>query len=129
MDNPLPESQPQPAPWETALQTLETRLAQFKIRAAEVRTAQQKQSQLQRHRQELEAQWQAAQSPALGAELQRLEEELSEIQLSLESELLGEERLQELLWQGLRRGIVGEAFWQATRFGGLGLLLGWILRG
>ena len=129
MDNAPPEPQPQPAPWEAALQTLETRLAQFKVRAAQVQAAQQKQSQLQQHRQEIEAQWQATQSPELGAELRRLEEELSEIQLSLESALLEDRQLQELFWQGLRRGIVGEAFWQAVRFGGLGLLLGWVLRG
>ncbi|MFN5516222.1 MAG: DUF2203 domain-containing protein [Cyanobacteriota bacterium] len=129
MDHPPPEPPSQPAPWEESLQILETRLAQFKTRATQVQQARQEQSQLQGHRQELEAQWQASQSPELGAELQRMEEELSELQLSLESELLEDRQLQELFWQGLRRGIVGEAFWQAVRFGGLGLLLGWTLRG
>ncbi|MFY7931092.1 MAG: DUF2203 domain-containing protein, partial [Microcystis aeruginosa] len=27
-----------------------------------------------------------------------------------------------------RRGLLGEVFWQIVRFGGIGVLLGWILR-
>ncbi len=72
-----------------------------------------------RRRDELEAQQanlqQSPPSPELKKELEALEAELSQVELSLESELFS--------WDGLR-----EVFWQAVRFGGLGIVLGWFLK-
>ncbi len=72
-----------------------------------------------RRRDELEAQQANLQlnspSPELKKELEALEQELAQVELSLESELFS--------WAGLR-----EIFWQAVRFGGLGIVLGWFLK-
>ena len=72
-----------------------------------------------RRREELEAQranlQQNPPSPELKKELEALEQELSQVELTLESELFS--------WDGLR-----EIFWQAVRFGGLGVVLGWFFR-
>ncbi|MCA1993960.1 MAG: DUF2203 domain-containing protein, partial [Coleofasciculus sp. S288] len=52
---------------------------------------------------------------ALQAELKRIKEELETIELNLESRLFS--------WGSLK-----EPFWQAVRFGGLGVVIGWILK-
>lgn len=51
---------------------------------------------------------------ALRAELKHIQEQLETIELNLESRLF---------WGSLK-----EPFWQAVRFGGLGIVLGWILK-
>lgn len=51
----------------------------------------------------------------LKQELEALEAELAQVELTLESELFS--------WDGLR-----EVFWQAVRFGGLGIVVGWLLK-
>lgn len=48
------------------------------------------------------------------AELQQIQQELDTIEVNLESRLFS--------WSTLK-----EPFWQAIRFGGLGVVLGWIL--
>jgi hypothetical protein len=51
----------------------------------------------------------------LKAELKQIQEQLETIELNLESRLFS--------WGSLK-----EPFWQAVRFGGLGIIIGWILK-
>jgi hypothetical protein len=52
---------------------------------------------------------------ALQTELKQIKEQLETIELNLESQLFS--------WGSLK-----EPFWQAVRFGGLGVVIGWILK-
>jgi protein subunit release factor A len=105
-----------------SLQTLQTRYD-------EVQSHRAKQQQLEEHRADLEARWQAEQRPELEQELQQMKTQLEELSLQLESELLTDKQLQQIFWDGLRQGLMGEVFWQIVRFGGLGIVLGWLLKG
>ena len=113
--------------FEQTLSTIERSLLDLKERYGVVQTAEIEQENLTKHRQEIEAQWQENQLPELEQELQQIDEQLQELSVTLESHLLSEPALQELFWKGLRQGILGEAFWQIVRFGGVGLVLGWLL--
>ena len=114
--------------FEQTLSTIERSLLALKERYGAVQTAEIDQENLTKHRQEIEAQWQENQLPELEQELQHIDEQLQELSVTLESHLLSEPALQELFWKGLRQGILGEAFWQIVRFGGVGLVLGWLLK-
>ena len=114
--------------FEQTLSTIERSLLALKERYGAVQTAEIEQENLTKHRQEIEAQWQENQLPELEQELQQIDEQLQELSVTLESHLLSESALQELFWKGLRQGILGEAFWQIVRFGGVGLVLGWLLK-
>ncbi len=114
--------------FEQTLSTIERSLLALKERYGVVQTAEIEQENLTKHRQEIEAQWQENQLPELEQELQQIDEQLQELSVTLESHLLSEPALQELFWKGLRQGILGEAFWQIVRFGGVGLVLGWLLK-
>jgi hypothetical protein len=116
------------AQFEESLQTQVDKITYLRQRYSQIQTAQAQQAQLQEHRLTLEAQGTVQQLPELERELQQVAEELDRLQLILESELLGDRQLQQLFWQELRRGIMGEALWQIVRFGGLGVLLGWCLK-
>jgi uncharacterized membrane protein YccC len=114
--------------FEQTLSTIERSLLALKERYGAVQTAEIEQENLTKHRQEIEAQWQENQLPELEQELQHIDEQLQELSVTLESHLLSEPALQDLFWKGLRQGILGEAFWQIVRFGGVGLVLGWLLK-
>lgn len=114
--------------FEQTLSTIERSLLDLKERYGVVQTAEIEQENLTKHRQEIEAQWQENQLPELEQELQQIDERLQELSVTLESHLLSEPALQDLFWKGLRQGILGEAFWQIVRFGGVGLVLGWLLK-
>ena len=70
--------------------------------------------QAYRQRAELQAQFDPATLPT--AERQRLQQQIDTLEETLEGKILA--------WETLK-----EPFWQALRFGGLGLVLGWFLRG
>ena len=94
------------------LQTVERSLHALKARYAQVQHDQQRQGELHRR---IDLAWAAAKrhpTPELKAELQTLQQQLEELEIALESRLFS--------WDGLK-----EVFWQAVRFGGLGILLGW----
>ncbi|OUC15611.1 MAG: hypothetical protein B0A82_05905 [Alkalinema sp. CACIAM 70d] len=95
--------------FEQELQAIETSLQAIKIRYAEVQAAQQQKTQLLEQRDRLDSQ-----SSNFKAELQAIDRQLSELEFTLESRLFS--------WSGVR-----EYFWQALRFGGLGLVIGWTL--
>ncbi|MGP1375444.1 MAG: hypothetical protein ACTS3T_21635 [Almyronema sp.] len=93
---------------------------QFETRLSEV--AQLFKAVKQRYRDVRQAQQQYEQLQALSysnelpqPELARLQAELEQLELTLESRLV--------TWRNFR-----EPFWQAVRFGGCGLLLGWLLK-
>ena len=104
-----------------SLQTLQTRYDEVKSHRA-------KQQQLDEHRADLEARWQNEQRPELEQELQQMKTQLAELSLQLESELLTDKQLQQVFWDGLRQGLMGDVFWQIVRFGGLGIVVGWLLK-
>ena len=53
--------------------------------------------------------------PNVKAELKQIQQQLEELELNLESQLFSWDR-------------VKEPFWQAVRFGGLGVIIGWLLK-
>lgn len=53
--------------------------------------------------------------PEVKAELKQIKQQLEVLELNLESQLFS--------WGSLK-----EPFWQAVRFGGLGVIIGWILK-
>lgn len=93
--------------FDTDLQQLETNVQALRQRFDEVRRLQQQQQQL---RQQLQG------SDLSADELQRLKRQLDELEVQLESALFD--------WRSLL-----EPFWQAVQFGGLGIIIGWILKG
>ncbi|MBD2774559.1 hypothetical protein [Iningainema tapete] len=54
-------------------------------------------------------------SPEMKAELKQIQQQLSILEINLESQLFS--------WGNLKK-----PFWQAVRFGGLGVIIGWILK-
>jgi DNA repair ATPase RecN len=113
---PNDSSAAEPIDFEQALQELEQALQVLKARHAQVQLDQQRQQALQQRLGEVER---AAKAPrrnrAAAAELKQLRQQLEELELALESQLFS--------WSGLR-----EVFWQAVRFGGLGIVVGWVLK-
>ena len=95
------------AEFETALRDLTRSLKALKERYVQIRRAQQQQCSLQ----------QRLQQPDLPlSDVKAIKQRLEELEVSLESHLLS--------WRHFQ-----QPFWQAIRFGGLGVIIGWILRG
>jgi hypothetical protein len=69
---------------------------------------------------------------ALTQELGEINQKIQELSIDLESKLLTDADLQRILrqlyWEALKEGVLREWFWQIVRFGGLGVILGWILK-
>lgn len=97
--------------FEQALENVERSLDQLKERYVQVQRDEQQLETLQQRKATLQAQGKSA---ALKAELREIEQQLEELELNLESRLFS--------WSGLK-----EVFWQAVRFGGLGIAIGWSL--
>ena len=93
--------------FETALREATKSLKALKARYVEIRRAQQQQQTLRQRLQQ-------ADLPL--SEVKSIQKRLEELELSLESRLLA--------WRHFQ-----QPFWQAIRFGGLGVIIGWILRG
>ncbi len=99
--------------FEQELEELETDLRLLKERYAQVQQDQQKKAQWQ---QELKnPQQNKNQTPEIKEELKRIQKQLRVLELNLESQLFP--------WNSLKR-----PFWQVVRFGGLGVIIGWLLR-
>lgn len=102
--------------FERSLQEVEQALDALKVRYAQVKTDQQRQQELnQRLEQTQQALNRNRSSKSLQAELKQIRQQLEELELALESQLFS--------WSGLREG-----FWQAVRFGGIGVVIGWVLK-
>ncbi|MGI0492228.1 hypothetical protein ACN4EG_10465 [Alkalinema pantanalense CENA528] len=91
------------------LQAIEASLQALKTRYHEVQAAQYQKAELGEQRDRLDPQ-----APTFKAELEAIDRQLGELEFTLESRLFS--------WSGVR-----EYFWQAVRFGGLGLVIGWTL--
>ncbi|NJM69301.1 MAG: hypothetical protein HC862_03190 [Scytonema sp. RU_4_4] len=89
---------------EDALATLKERYNQIQADRACQRELQQRLKQL--HHSKL---------PNVKAELKQIQQQLEVLELNLESQLFS--------WGSLK-----EPFWQAVRFGGLGVIIGWLLK-
>ncbi|MBW4417836.1 MAG: hypothetical protein KME13_01250 [Myxacorys californica WJT36-NPBG1] len=107
-------SQSDPPTFEQSLETVERSLDDLKQRHAQVLRDQQQRLRLQERQQEINAILRQSKSSDLQVELRKIEQDLDALELDLESRLFS--------WSGLK-----EVFWQAIRFGGVGLAIGWCL--
>ncbi|NER21883.1 MAG: DUF2203 domain-containing protein [Symploca sp. SIO1C2] len=120
---PLPPSSPEPnqearntQEFEEAFSDVERSLQSLLDRYHQVQRDQQQQTQLQQRREQIKRELhRTSNRRSLQAELKRIKEQLETIELNLESQLFS--------WGSLK-----EPFWQAIRFGGLGIAIGWILK-
>lgn len=116
-----PSSEPNPPDggedeFEQALSEVEQNLQALKERYEQVRRDRQRQVELQHRREQIRPSLrQSSDRQALQAELKQIKEQLETIELNLESRLFS--------WKSIR-----EPFWQAVRFGGLGVVIGWLLK-
>ena len=101
--------------FEQALSQAERSLEEIKGRFAQVRRDRQRQAELKNRIDEVIPERRQSRSRQLREELRQIEAELETLELNLESRLF--------TWGTLR-----EPFWQAVRFGGLGIAIGWILK-
>ncbi len=98
--------------FEQSMQTVERSLQDLKTRYAQVQQDQHRQVELKHRFDQVRASPKRRPTAELQAEVQTLQQQLTELEIALESRLIS--------WDGLR-----EVFWQAVRFGGLGVILGW----
>ncbi|MDY6780947.1 MAG: hypothetical protein SW833_00020 [Cyanobacteriota bacterium] len=96
-----------------AIAILERSLAEFKERYAQVRRDKQRYGELEAQRAKLERV--SERDGELKTQLQHLQQELDTLELNLESRLFS--------WRSF-----SQPFWQAIRFGGLGVVIGWLLK-
>ncbi|MEO0408476.1 MAG: hypothetical protein AAF289_14105 [Cyanobacteria bacterium P01_A01_bin.135] len=101
--------------FEAQLRQVETALQAVRDRYAEVTAAQSDQQALRVQQSRVQQALRQHRTAALQQELKQIKARLSELELTLESQLFS--------WR-----TVSEPFWMAVRFGGVGLLLGWVLR-
>jgi hypothetical protein len=116
-----PGSEPnQPDPdadeFEQALAEVEENLQLLRERYEQIQRDRLRQAELQHRREQIKKSLrQDSNRQNLKAELKQIQEQLETIELNLESRLFS--------WGSLK-----EPFWQAVRFGGLGIIIGWILK-
>lgn len=98
-----------------SLFNVERSLIDLKQRYTQVRQDQQQQAELQHRLKQVKRNLHLKHSPQLKAELKQIQEQLEALEVNLESQLFS--------WSSLKA-----PFWQAVRFGGLGIVVGWILK-
>jgi hypothetical protein len=102
--------------FERSLADVEQSLVALKQRYTQVQQDLRRQAELQQRAIQVGQELSKTQmSITLKAELRQIKEQLEAIEISLESQLFS--------WGSLK-----EPFWQAVRFGGLGVVVGWILK-
>ena len=99
--------------FERSLADVEQALIVIKQRYTQVQQDIERQSELRQRLDQIKQE--SRQIPQLRVELRQIKEQLEAIEINLESQLFS--------WGSLR-----EPFWQAVRFGGLGVVVGWILK-
>lgn len=107
-----PEDNQQPD-FAQELEQVEQSLIALKERYAQVQSDRQKKAQSQQRHRELHQN--KSQTPEIKAELRQIKQQLELLELNLESQLFS--------WTSLKK-----PFWQAVRFGGMGVIIGWILK-
>ena len=95
------------------LEEVETSLRFLKGRYTQVQKDELQKAQWQQELKNLKHN--SKQTPEIKAELTRIQKQLETLEINLESRLFS--------WNTLKR-----PFWQAIRFGGLGVIIGWLLR-
>jgi seryl-tRNA synthetase len=105
------EKNPEPE-FSQELEEVERSLSSLKERYTQVEGDRQEKAQLQQRRQDLEKK---KPTPEIKAELKQIKQQLEALELNLESQLFS--------WRSLKK-----PFWQAVRFGGMGVIIGWILK-
>jgi len=98
-----------------SLETVERSLVAVKERYTQIQVDRQRQAELGNLREDVRKSVRQNPTAQLKQELRQIEQELEAIELNLESSLFS--------W-----GSIKQPFWQAVRFGGLGILLGWVLK-
>ncbi|MDX2098452.1 MAG: hypothetical protein SFW36_11805 [Leptolyngbyaceae cyanobacterium bins.59] len=101
--------------FEQALHETEQALQALRDRYRQIQHDWQQQGDLQQRLTALQQEWQQTRLPELKSELKRLQQQLDDLEMALESRLL--------TWLGVR-----EIFWQVVRFGGMGVVIGWLLK-
>jgi septal ring factor EnvC (AmiA/AmiB activator) len=114
-----PSKQPQPpennqeADFELELEEVERSLVALKERYAQVQSDRQQKAQWQHCRDQLKQN--KYHTPEIKAQLRHIQQQLEVLELNLESQLFS--------WRSLKK-----PFWQVVRFGGMGVIIGWILK-
>jgi uncharacterized protein YhaN len=96
--------------FEQELMEVERSLQELRDRHSQVQQAQATQATLHQRQEQVKRQLQHAASSDLKAELQHIQNSLDDLELKLESRLFS--------WE--------KPFWQIVRFGGLGVVVGWL---
>ena len=97
---------------EQLLTDIDRSLSELRKRHAQVKRNYQRRSELKQQRSRLKQQQKDNQTrEPIKTQLRHIQQELDELEIKLESHLLN--------WQ---------PFWQAVRIGGLGVILGWLLK-
>jgi chromosome segregation ATPase len=106
---------------DAGIQEAQRSLVSLQERLAQVRRDRQQQQQLEHRRENLRRELRQnrgsnpSRLPELKEELRQIQSQLETLELNLESELFSLSSLK-------------EPFWQALRFGGLGIIVGWLLK-
>lgn len=100
--------------FEQGLEEVERSLDALRERYSQIQADQQQQTELQQQYDQLQQSWRQTHLPALKTELKRIQEQIDALEIQLESRLLS--------WDSFR-----ELFWQILRFGGVGMVVGWLL--
>jgi tRNA U34 5-carboxymethylaminomethyl modifying GTPase MnmE/TrmE len=108
--------------FEQILAEVESSLAALKERYTNIQEARQHQAQLQQRLEEIQD------NPQFEQELQQIQRQLQELEIALESALLSDRQMRKLFGEALKNSLLGEIFWQIVRFGGLGVIIGWLLK-
>lgn len=99
--------------FEEELLSLERSLIELKERYTQVQSDRSDQAEYERRRHELKQS--KFHTPEMKAELKQIKHQLEVLEVSLESQLFS--------WNTVKR-----PFWQIVRFGGLGVIIGWLLK-
>jgi septal ring factor EnvC (AmiA/AmiB activator) len=95
------------------LEEVERSLVSLKQRYNQVQSDQQQKAEWQQQKQQLKDN--KHQTPEIKAQLRQIQKQLEVLEINLESQLFS--------WRSLKK-----PFWQAVRFGGMGVIIGWILK-
>ncbi|HEY9808672.1 MAG TPA: hypothetical protein V6D13_04970 [Halomicronema sp.] len=101
--------------FEQQLAEVEQSLLQLKERYTQIQQDRERQSELLHQQEQLKKQSRLQRDHTFKTQLKQIQEQLESIELNLESSLFS--------WGSLK-----EPFWQAVRFTGAGIVVGWILK-
>jgi len=107
-----PEENPQ-TEFAQELEEVERSLLSLKERYNQIESDRQQKAEWEQRRKQLNQN--KHRTPAIKAELKQIQQQLEVLEINLESQLFS--------WGSLKK-----PFWQAVRFGGMGVIIGWILK-